>query len=81
MLNINVDITVNMEHPNETCDVNICISMRSASSGASSISFRKFKIFGKVGIFAWREGGVRKHVSPKLFFKWCNLVRFRGYFA
>ena len=40
---------------------------------------------GKVGVFAWRSHafamGVRGHAPPKFFFKWCNLVRFREYFA
>ena len=52
------------------------------------------KFFWKSGAFAWREApcnawqshafarGVRGHMLPhENFKKWCNLVRFREYFA
>ena len=61
------------------------------NSGVSRISFRGggVKFFsGKVGVFAWREreatrslGGFGGMLSRENFLKWCNLVRFREYFA
>ena len=65
-------------------------------SGVSRILFRGGGVqnfSGKVGVFALREApcsawlshafarGVRGHAPPRKFKKWCNLVRFREYFA
>ena len=63
-------------------------------SGVSRILFRGVQNFsGKVGVFAWREApssAWRSHAFVRGFGgmlplenlkKWCNLVRFREYFA
>ena len=59
------------------------------TSGVSRISFRGGvqNFFGKVGVFAWRFeatrllGGFGGMLPRENFKKWCNLVRFREYFA